>query len=50
MAAYGAELKESDYGVKLLPPDFLRTELRSVRADHRLEDLYRGLISRRASV
>ncbi|MFL5299333.1 MAG: c-type cytochrome [Anaeromyxobacteraceae bacterium] len=42
---YGSELKESDYGVKLLPPDFLRSELRSIRADHQLEDLYRVIAS-----
>jgi mono/diheme cytochrome c family protein len=42
---YGSALKESDYGVKLLPPDFTRSELRSVRADHRLEDLYRIIAS-----
>lgn len=38
---YGSELKESDFGVKLLPPDFTRSELRSVRREHRKEDLYR---------
>lgn len=38
---YGSVLKESDYGVKLLPPDFTRSDLRSVRDQHRLEDLYR---------
>jgi mono/diheme cytochrome c family protein len=38
---YGSELKESDFGVKLLPPDFTRTPLRSIREDHRTEDLYR---------
>jgi mono/diheme cytochrome c family protein len=38
---YGSVLKESDYAVKLLPPDFLRSDLRSVRADHQLEDVYR---------
>ncbi len=42
---YGSELKESDFGVKLLPPDFTRSELRSVREDHRLEDLYRVISS-----
>ncbi|TMB05767.1 MAG: cytochrome c, partial [Deltaproteobacteria bacterium] len=30
---------------KLLPPDFTRTELRSVRPDHQLEDLYRVIVS-----
>ncbi len=42
---YGSELKESDFGVKLLPPDFTRSELRSIRADHRTEDLYRVIAS-----
>jgi mono/diheme cytochrome c family protein len=38
---HGAALTESEFGVKLLPPDFLRSELRSVRPGHRKEDLYR---------
>ncbi|HTN53368.1 MAG TPA: c-type cytochrome [Anaeromyxobacter sp.] len=42
---YGAVLKESDYGVKFLPPDFTRSDLRSVRPDHRIEDLYRVVAS-----
>ncbi|HET6924082.1 MAG TPA: cytochrome c, partial [Anaeromyxobacteraceae bacterium] len=42
---YGSVLKESDYGVKLLPPDFTRFKLRSVRAEHRGEDLYRVIAS-----
>jgi mono/diheme cytochrome c family protein len=42
---YGSVLKESDYGVKLLPPDFTRSDLRSVRPDHELEDLYRVIAS-----
>ncbi len=42
---YGSALKESDYGAKLLPPDFTRSELRSVREGHRLEDLYRIVAS-----
>jgi mono/diheme cytochrome c family protein len=42
---YGSMLTDSDFGVKLLPPDFLRAELRSVRPDHRLEDLYRVIAS-----
>jgi mono/diheme cytochrome c family protein len=42
---YGSELKESDFGVKILPPDFTRSELRSVREDHRIEDLYRVVAS-----
>jgi mono/diheme cytochrome c family protein len=42
---YGSELKESDFGVKILPPDFTRVELRSIRQDHRREDLYRVIAS-----
>jgi mono/diheme cytochrome c family protein len=42
---YGAELKESDFGVKILPPDFLRSQLRSIRPDHRQADLYRVIAS-----
>jgi mono/diheme cytochrome c family protein len=42
---YGSDLTESDFGVKLLPPDFTRSELRSIRADHRTEDLYRVIAS-----
>ena len=42
---YGSELTKSEYGVKLLPPDFTRVELRSVRPDHQLEDLYRVIAS-----
>lgn len=42
---YGSALKESDYGVKLLPPDFTRSDLRSVREGHQLEDLYRIIAS-----
>jgi mono/diheme cytochrome c family protein len=42
---YGSVMKESDYGVKLLPPDFTRSDLRSVREGHRLEDLYRIIAS-----
>ena len=42
---YGSVLKESDYGVKILPPDFTRTELRSIRAGHELEDFYRVIAS-----
>jgi mono/diheme cytochrome c family protein len=38
---YLPELKDSDFGVKILPPDFTFAELRSVREDHRLEDLHR---------
>jgi mono/diheme cytochrome c family protein len=42
---YGPVLTDSDYGVKLLPPDFVRSELRSIRSDHRREDLYRVIAS-----
>jgi mono/diheme cytochrome c family protein len=42
---YGAMLTDSEFGVKLLPPDFLRSELRSVRPDHRKEDLFRVIAS-----
>jgi len=42
---YGSELTKSEYGVKLLPPDFTRTDLRSVRPEHQLEDLYRVIVS-----
>ena len=42
---YGSVMKESDYGVKILPPDFTRAELRSIRPGHRLEDLYRVIAS-----
>ena len=42
---YGSSLTESEFGVKLLAPDFLRSNLRSVRPDHRKEDLYRVIAS-----
>jgi mono/diheme cytochrome c family protein len=42
---YGAELTDSEFGVKLLPPNFTRTTLRSIRDDHRIEDLYRVIAS-----
>lgn len=38
---YLPELKESEYGVKILPPDFTFHELRSIRPAHRLADLHR---------
>jgi mono/diheme cytochrome c family protein len=38
---YTPELKDSDYGVKVMPPDFTLVPLRSIRPDHELEDLYR---------
>ncbi len=39
---YDPVLKESDYGVKLLPPDFLRSDVRSGTT---LNDLYRTIAS-----
>ena len=42
---YGSVLKESDYGVKLLPPDFTFSDLRSIRPESRLADLYRVIAS-----
>jgi mono/diheme cytochrome c family protein len=42
---YGSDLTKSEYGVKLLPPDFTRADLRSVRPGHQLEDLYRVITS-----
>jgi len=42
---YGSELKDSDYGVKILPPDFTFAELRSIRPTHRLADLFRVIAS-----
>jgi mono/diheme cytochrome c family protein len=42
---YGSLLKESDYGTKLLPPDFTRSELRSIRPGHQTDDLYRVIAS-----
>ena len=40
--AYHAELKDSDYGYKLMPPDFTRDHVRSGEA---LEDIYRTIAS-----
>jgi mono/diheme cytochrome c family protein len=42
---HGSMLTDSGFGVKILPPDFTRSELRSIRPDHRLEDLYRVIAS-----
>jgi mono/diheme cytochrome c family protein len=43
---YGPTLTDSEHGVKLLPPDFTRSTLRSIRDEqHRLEDLYRVIAS-----
>ncbi|MCM3877944.1 MAG: c-type cytochrome [Thermoanaerobaculia bacterium] len=40
--AYYAEMKDSDYGYKLMPPDFTRDH---VRAGETLEDIYRTIAS-----
>ena len=42
---YLPEIKDSEYGVKILPPDFLFNELRSVRAGSEVPDLYRLLVA-----
>ena len=42
---YQPEIKDSDYGVKILPPDFLFNELRSIRSGSEVQDLYRLLVS-----
>jgi mono/diheme cytochrome c family protein len=42
---YGSMLTDSEFGVKILPPDFTRSKLRSIRPDHRREDLYRVIAS-----
>ena len=44
---YQPELKDSDYGVKVLPPDFLFNELRSIHrgTDTELADVYRILVA-----
>lgn len=42
---YGSMPTESEFGVRILPPDFTRSELRSIRPDHRREDLYRVIAS-----
>jgi mono/diheme cytochrome c family protein len=42
---HGSMLTDSDYGVKLLPPDFTRAVLRSVRPEHQRDDLYRVIAS-----
>jgi mono/diheme cytochrome c family protein len=44
-AMYLPELKDSEYGVKILPPDFLFNELRSINPDTQLQDLYRILVA-----
>ncbi|HZR09705.1 MAG TPA: c-type cytochrome [Myxococcales bacterium] len=42
---YQPELKDSEYGVKVLPPDFLFNELRSIQPGSELHDLYRILVA-----
>ena len=44
-AMYLPELKDSEYGVKILPPDFLFNDLRSVNPGSEIPDLYRVLVS-----
>jgi hypothetical protein len=44
-AMYLPDLKDSEYGVKILPPDFLFNELRSINPDSELQDLYRILVA-----
>jgi mono/diheme cytochrome c family protein len=44
-AMYQPELKESETGVKILAPDFLFNELRSIHHPTELEDLYRILVA-----
>ena len=44
-AMYLPEMKDSEYGVKILPPDFLFNDLRSVRSGTEVEDLYRLLVA-----
>ena len=42
---YLPEIKDSEYGVKILPPDFLFNELRSIDPGTELHDLYRILVA-----
>jgi mono/diheme cytochrome c family protein len=42
---YLPEIKDSEYKVKILPPDFLFNELRSIREGTELPDLYRVLVA-----
>jgi mono/diheme cytochrome c family protein len=42
---YQPEIKDSEYGVKILPPDFLFNELRSINKGTEVHDLYRILVA-----
>lgn len=42
---YQPELKDSEYGLKILPPDFLFNELRSIEKGTEVHDLYRILVA-----
>jgi len=42
---YLPEIKDSEYGVKILPPDFLLNDLRSIEPGNELHDLYRILVA-----
>jgi mono/diheme cytochrome c family protein len=42
---YQPDIKDSEYGVKILPPDFLFNELRSIEKGSELHDLYRILVA-----
>jgi mono/diheme cytochrome c family protein len=44
-ALYQPELKESEYGIKVLAPDFLVNELRSIEKGTALQDLYRIIVA-----
>jgi mono/diheme cytochrome c family protein len=44
-AMYLPEIKDSEYGVKILPPDFLFNELRSINPGTEVNDLYRILVA-----
>lgn len=44
-AMYQPELKESEYGAKVLPSDFLVNELRSIEKGTALQDLYRIIVA-----
>lgn len=44
-AQWQPEIKESEYGNKLLPPDFLYNEVRSINPGTERQDLYRILVA-----